>query len=97
MTPWGAGDFFLTICSSQKHFPFKKSSDSPQIFLHALNDFQMAKRFNESPHGLHPPISVFATFGAGIVLEGRGDEMPEFHICDNHITGAKSTGIDAST
>ena len=33
----------------------------------------------------------------GIVLEGRGDEMPEFHICDNHITGAKSTGIDAST
>jgi len=30
----------------------------------------------------------------GIVLEGRGDEMPEFHICDNHITGAKSTGIE---
>ena len=44
------------------------------------------------------PISVFATeMVQGIVLEGRGDEMPEFHICDNHITGAKSTGIDAST
>ena len=53
--PWGDAlgcwRFFPDkICSSQKHFPSKKSSDSPQIFLHALNNFQW-QNVSTSPHG----------------------------------------------
>ena len=53
--PWGDAlgcwRFFPDNLFITKTSPSTKSSDSPQIFLHALNNFQMAKRFNESPHG----------------------------------------------
>ena len=32
VTPWGAGDFFLTICSSQKHLPQQKVPIPPKYF-----------------------------------------------------------------